>query len=697
MKKILSWGLMLAAAFTLTNCAKEITNPDQQPETVGYPFEISASVVDTKTVNDGMSTKWVAGDKINLFHAVCDGTDYKNDGAFTISNVDASKFGGSLCETLDVEEEYDWYAFYPYTSALATPKNTTVEINIGTDLVQDGYGSMAHLAGEALPLYGKAIAVPGADMPSIKMNQLASVIAVNVTNNTAAPIEVNEVEFFADGNYLTGTYYVDFSGASVEYKPAQAQVTATVTVNNATSLAVGATATVYIPIIPFSAWGGDSLRLTVNGEVTKELYIENDVHFTAGKIKNLNFSYVVEEEPEPEVPAFEPGEYWIVANGKYAMPITSGTYGYLKVDEVGYTDNVFTISAVEGGYTIQQPDGKYLYMTGSYDSFNVSATAPSDNGHVWTIELNEDGSYKILNVLKQKYIQLDSTYGTYGSYNTVKGTMPNLVPADDAVVRPVFTVASNAKTVACDVTEASFDITSNQSWTVVPGEGVSVDVTSGNGNGVVTLTFAANETETAVVYRATVQSEGFADVVLTVNQSGVPSGDEPVGGGRADFETIKSTNTNYVASTTTAGWKGTNCAVLKGGTSDANPVFKCLLDENGGYAVALCMNGKTSAKGTIESPTLTDGCGTLTFNYTYVFSESKAAKFKVEIIQNGTTVKEFTVTGPNATKFAVNEGTLDVNVAGDFKVKFSNLSPSNSTSNKDRTAVWNVAWTGYTE
>lgn len=696
MKKILSWGLMLAAAFTLTNCAKEITNPDQQPETVGYPFEISASVVDTKTVNDGMSTKWVAGDKINLFHAVCDGTDYKNDGAFTISNVDASKFGGSLCETLDVEKKYDWYAFYPYTSALATPKNTTVEINIGTDLVQDGYGSMAHLAGEDMPLYGKAVAVPGADMPSIAMSQLASVLAVNVTNNTDAAIVVEEVSFVADGNNISGTFYVDFSGEKVTYKPAQALTTATVTVANPTSLAVGATATVYIPIAPFGGYEGDTMTLTVN-DLTKEIFLSKDVDFTAGRIKNLNFSYVVEEEPEPEVPAFEPGEYWIVANGKYAMPITSGTYGYLKVDEVGYTDNVFTISAVEGGYTIQQPDGKYLYMTGSYNNFNVSATAPSDNGHVWTIELNEDGSYKILNVLKQKYIQLDSTYGTYGSYNTVNGTMPTLVPADDAVVRPVFTVASNAKTVACDVTEASFDITSNQSWTVVPGEGVSVDVTSGNGNGVVTLTFAANKTEAAVVYRATVQSEGFADVVLTVNQSGVPSGDEPVGGGRADFETIKSTNTNYVTSTTTAGWKGTNCAVLKGGTSDANPVFKCLLDENGGYAVALCMNGKTSAKGTIESPTLTDGCGTLTFNYTYVFSESKAAKFKVEIIQNGTTVKEFTVTGPNATKFAVNEGTLDVNVAGDFMVKFSNLSPSNSTSNKDRTAVWNVAWTGYTE
>ena len=354
MKKILSWGLMLAAAFTLTNCAKEITNPDQQPETAGYPFEISASVVDTKTVNDGIKTKWVAGDQINLFHAVCDMTEYKNDGAFTISNADASKFGGSICEALDPTEEYDWYAFYPYTSTLETPKNTTVAINIGTDLVQDGYGSMAHLAGEALPLYGKAIAVPGADMPSIKMNQLASVIAVNVTNNTAAPIEVNEVEFFADGNYLTGTYYVDFSGASVEYKPAQAQVTATVTVNNATSLAVGATATVYIPIIPFSAWGGDSLTLTVNGEVTKELVIENDVHFTAGKIKNLNFSYVVEEEPEPELPSGLSTLY---------TAITSTAQSTLNSFEINVTDAIVTYVNGSNAYVEDATAGILIYKS----------------------------------------------------------------------------------------------------------------------------------------------------------------------------------------------------------------------------------------------------------------------------------------------------------------------------------------------
>ena len=353
MKKILSWGLMLAAAFTLTNCAKEITNPDQQPETAGYPFEISASVVDTKTVNDGMSTKWVAGDKINLFHAVCDGTDYKNDGAFTISNADASKFGGSICEALDPTEEYDWYAFYPYTSTLVTPKNITVAINIGTGLVQDGYNSMAHLAGEALPLYGKAIAVPGADVPSIAMSQLASVLAVNVTNNTDAAIVVEEVSFVADGNDISGTFYVDFSGEKVTYKPAQALTTATVTVANPTSLAVGATATVYIPIAPFGGYEGDTMTLTVN-DLTKEIFLSKDVDFTAGKIKNLNFSYVVEEEPEPELPSGLSTLY---------TAITSTAQSTLNSFEINVTDAIVTYVNGSNAYVEDATAGILIYKS----------------------------------------------------------------------------------------------------------------------------------------------------------------------------------------------------------------------------------------------------------------------------------------------------------------------------------------------
>ena len=163
------------------------------------------------------------------------------------------------------------------------------------------------------------------------------------------------------------------------------------------------------------------------------------------------------------------------------------------------------------------------------------------------------------------------------------------------------------------------------------------------------------------------------------------------GGGRADFETVTKTNTSYSSATTTARWTAANCAVLKGGTSNASPAFIMIGDESNR---AFCMNGKTSAVGTITSPTLTDGCGTLSFSYGLPFSDTMI-KFKVDIMQNGTVVKTFTVNPSSVAKLTAYTCDEAINVSGDFQIVFTNLSPSNSTSNKDRTAIWDVEWTGY--
>ena len=84
------------------------------------------------------------------------------------------------------------------------------------------------------------------------------------------------------------------------------------------------------------------------------------------------------------------------------------------------------------------------------------------------------------------------------------------------------------------------------------------------------------------------------------------------------------------------------------------------------------------------------------FNYGLPFSDTKI-KFRVDIKQNGTVVKTFTVQNLSASKTTKYSHEEEINVAGDFQVVFTNLSPSNSTSNKDRVAIWDVEWTGYAE
>ena len=92
--------------------------------------------------------------------------------------------------------------------------------------------------------------------------------------------------------------------------------------------------------------------------------------------------------------------------------------------ELTSDNNGFVFTETDGGYTIVDMQNKYVYMTGNYNSFNVSAE-PQD-GMVWTVEANADGTFKITNVNTSKYIQYSVKFTSYGSYADEQGVMPQL-------------------------------------------------------------------------------------------------------------------------------------------------------------------------------------------------------------------------------------------------------------------------------
>ena len=135
-----------------------------------------------------------------------------------------------------------------------------------------------------------------------------------------------------------------------------------------------------------------------------------------------------------------------ISNGRFVIGATVGatiivatplesskTYGYLGKSEVTASNgaiitdagNQFTFTSVDGGYTIQSADGRYLYMKGTYNSFNVDATAPSE-GHVWAVTFNDDKTVNIKNVLTGKIIQYSTQYSSYGAYAEITNTLPVL-------------------------------------------------------------------------------------------------------------------------------------------------------------------------------------------------------------------------------------------------------------------------------
>ena len=132
------------------------------------------------------------------------------------------------------------------------------------------------------------------------------------------------------------------------------------------------------------------------------------------------------QEEEPTGVADGTYVIWEATNGKAATALAQDkSYGYLKTVDValngdkltGYGETeAFTITNQgDGTFTITDSYGRYLYMSGTYNSFNVSATLP-ESGHLWTAVVNEDGTVQIMNVEKAKYVSYDTSYGSYGVY-----------------------------------------------------------------------------------------------------------------------------------------------------------------------------------------------------------------------------------------------------------------------------------------
>ena len=110
----------------------------------------------------------------------------------------------------------------------------------------------------------------------------------------------------------------------------------------------------------------------------------------------------------------------------YVMPspITVGDNNVIATDEG--ESQVVTIEKSEKGYRLKNTNGQYLYMAGTYDSFNVNTTAPAE-GADWTIVSNGDGTFTFKNVLTGKSIKMNFYNEKYqfGSFADAKHTYMN--------------------------------------------------------------------------------------------------------------------------------------------------------------------------------------------------------------------------------------------------------------------------------
>lgn len=153
--------------------------------------------------------------------------------------------------------------------------------------------------------------------------------------------------------------------------------------------------------------------------------------------------------------SFESGLYWIMATEdgttKVMTPLgETANYGYGQTTTVtdgrSYLRNAFTFTAVEGGFTIQDVLGRYYYADDEHQSFQLGTNSSTD-GLVWTISVNNDGTYVLTNVGSSRVMKYgDGTYTTFGVYkdsDEETGVYPTLVKADNPLPVELSSISVN--------------------------------------------------------------------------------------------------------------------------------------------------------------------------------------------------------------------------------------------------------------
>ena len=168
-----------------------------------------------------------------------------------------------------------------------------------------------------------------------------------------------------------------------------------------------------------------------------------------------------------------------------------------------------------------------------------------------------------------------------------------------------------------------------------------------------------------------------------------------ISGGSADLSSIsQSVNARIIVAsgTSTAGWTFENCLIFGPTQWDAIKTK------------TLALSGSTSKIGSLTSPSLEGGCGSLTIRYGgHVSSSNHKIKFRVDVMNaSGKIIKTQTI-GENDGSYEmkkVYESIIDVSYAGNFSMVLTNLCPSGGSLTagpKDAVTLLSIAWTGYSE
>ena len=687
--------LVAVAAIGIVACQDGFEDVTIAPEASEVVMTITADADDTRTVLDEANkmVQWSDGDALKVIE------NSKNYRTTTNTVITDGKAQFTVAFGEDTtSESFTYNAFYPATAVSEDDADKVNNAKVKV-IVKDAQNPTATSFDPAADILVSKQIVTDAQPTELSM-QFARLVALGKMTLTNLPTSstISKVAFSVEGTdennatKIAGRNYVDATiGVVSEY--GYYGKTNTITLNYKELIS---TRDIYFTCNPFVLVEGDkfTVKVTCNDYVyTREVTIPEGRSLTFEQ-GNLNtFSVNMEDATKEENFVFTNGEYALIANSgdKYYALSSAANGSRLNAVEVTYTPGEsltaqdatlkWTIANTNSGYTFKGSNSQYIAWPGSNNAktqseiYYLDIAKDGDTGRYWVTSKVDAGRKLVKN----------STYDYFAFYTSDQSGSLYVVPITIDTT-PILSV---------DATNVTFDAIGGTK-TVGINTNVTDEITIASTNSQFSAVVNEAKTELVITALANDSTDVLTGTItltcggLTATVSVIQSGKITITGGRDDFNTVDK-STTYKTYTTIAGWEGCNCSVVGGGNTDANPTFNSLLgaDED---TRAFVINGKTSTVGTITSPILSGGCGNLSLNYGLPYTDTKI-KFRIDILQNDVEVFSTIIENPDTTKFEKYTWSEDVNVSGDFQIVITNLCPSESTSNKDRVAIWDIIWT----
>ena len=516
---------------------------------------ITAGMDETRTWIDEANGKvqWSEGDQLKVIE---NSKTYRTTTATTIAADGTAKFKVAFpANTTDAEFTYN--AIFPATAVVEDEAEKIDAAKVKVILKDQQKPTAASFDPAADILVAKQVV---ADAQPTELNmQFKRLVAMGkmTLNGLPADAKISQVVFTAGAkDVLAGRNYVNAATGKVsEY--GYFGDTNTVTLNYDEAIS---TRDIYFTCNPFEMAAGETFKVKVVCEdksYTREVEIPEgrSLTFTEGNL--ATFSVDMTNAQVESVVAFAEGKYVVIAkNGSnyYAMKGVKGSGNFMTYAEVNYdgaattftTDDdtlVWDIAAVEGGYTLQNNEGKYLYGSNSGNYAYL--------GDAQTLTISPvDGTAQQYNIgiktISERILGFNTNSGQE-RFAFYKGTQANklyLVPVIENT-QPYFTIEQDVMSYTYDGDEIVFE--------VIPHNGFDAEVTATTDAEWISFVydesyiFAAGAPNDGAAREAviTFSAEGYPSVEITVAQDAAPGAEGDGTITVADFLAKKDTATEY--------------------------------------------------------------------------------------------------------------------------------------------------------